>query len=253
MAFNVNKSIEWQAGAGTPAKYGVAINATCDLVNVSGATATFSLIGTVTVTNHPYNSMNSFAASDIAALTPGDKDPRNYSFSPNTSYYQHSLPFLPNAPASYVDSILFQFRGDTERPNPNRSSLYVKGAGVVVDADSSEFSRSYTINTTFQLTLDGSSSQPVLIWNSSGAGSSTEYGWAVYQVWATMLDFDYRPGETWNGANWMSHNRDGGVCDVFENGGWSTMRTQDGGVGTGNPPLCFHDGQFLNQYKIGQE
>lgn len=65
---------------------------------------------------------------------------------------------------------------------------------------------------------------------------------------------DYRPGMTWNGSAWMSHNRaNGGVANIYKNGGWQTMRTENGGVGTGNPPLIYNGTQFVNQRKIGQE
>lgn len=67
------------------------------------------------------------------------------------------------------------------------------------------------------------------------------------------LPVDYRPGATWNGSNYMSHNRSGGVCNYWNGSAWVEMRTQNGGVGTDNPPLCYHDGQYYNQYKLGQE
>lgn len=252
MAFSINRQVEWQAGVGTPSKYGVGVNATCDLVSVVGSTATFRLVGTITVINNPTNSQNSFPASDIAVLSPSDYDPRSYSFSAGTSYYQQPLPFLPNAPQSYVDAMLFEFRGDTERPNPNRSSLYIKGQGVVLNSGSSQFTNAYNINTTFQLPLSGSPTQEVLIWNSSGAGSTTEYGWSQRQVWATMLDFDYRPGAIWNGTAWVSHNRDGGARDIYNGSSWVTLRTIDGGSGTGNPPSIYNGNNWSNQRRVGQ-
>lgn len=64
---------------------------------------------------------------------------------------------------------------------------------------------------------------------------------------------DYRPGATYNGTDYMSHNRNGGMCNYWNGTEWVEMRTQNGGVGTNNPPLCYHDGQYFNQYKIGQE
>lgn len=68
-----------------------------------------------------------------------------------------------------------------------------------------------------------------------------------------ILPKDYRPGATWNGTAFMSHNRNGGVCNVWDGSAWVEMRTENGGVGTNNPPLCFHDDNYFNQYKIGQE
>lgn len=67
------------------------------------------------------------------------------------------------------------------------------------------------------------------------------------------LPKDYRPGATWNGTAYMSHNRASGVCNYWDGTMWKEMRTQNGGISTDNPPFCFHDGQYFNQYKIGQE
>lgn len=251
MAFSIVKSIEWKAGEGTPAKYGVSVNLLCDLTGVSGTTATFSLTGSITVSNHPTNSQNSFAASDFAVLTLGGFDPSNYPFSSGTSYYEATLPALPNAPQSYINAVQAEFRGDTFRPNPNRASLYIKGQGVVQNALNTESTNTYNVNTTFTLQLTGNPSQEVIIWNSSGANSSTDYNWLTRQVWATMLDFDYRPGATWDGSNWQSHNRNGGVCNVWNGSSWKEMRTQEGGSGTDNPPLIYNGSQYVNQKKIG--
>lgn len=65
---------------------------------------------------------------------------------------------------------------------------------------------------------------------------------------------DYRPGKTWNGSDWMSHNRSGGAANV-RNGSnaWVEMRTSDGGVGTNNPPYIRNSSQFVNQREIGTE
>lgn len=61
---------------------------------------------------------------------------------------------------------------------------------------------------------------------------------------------DYRPGATWTGSSWQSHNRSGGAADIWTGSNWQTMRTSEGGTGTGNPPLYFNGG-FKNQYKVG--
>lgn len=65
---------------------------------------------------------------------------------------------------------------------------------------------------------------------------------------------DYCSGMSWDGANYMSHNRsNGGVCEYWNGTTWVEMKTENGGVGSGDPPLCYHDGKFYNQYKIGQD
>lgn len=252
MAFNVNRHIQWQAGEGTPVKYALDLNLVCDLVSTTNNIASFALTGTVTVTNHPYNSQNSWAASDFAVLTLGGFDPYDYPFTSGVSYYEAALPTLPNAPQSYINAILIEFRGDTERPNPNRSSLYIKGQGVVLNADNGETAKTFNVNTTFNITLNGSPSQKVLIWSGSGAGSSTDYGWGERQVWATMLDFDYRPGAIYDGTTWQSHNRSSGARDIYNGSSWNTLRTIDGGIGTGNPPSIANNTGWVNQRRIGQ-
>lgn len=72
-------------------------------------------------------------------------------------------------------------------------------------------------------------------------------------AFTNILPKDYRPGETWNGANYMSHNRDGGVCSYWDGSSWKEMRTQDYPTGQGNPPLLYRDGDWFNQANIGQE
>lgn len=69
-----------------------------------------------------------------------------------------------------------------------------------------------------------------------------------------ILPKDYVPGQTWNGTNWMSHNRTGGTANIYHNATWTQMRTYDGGVGTDNPPYIRHnDGTWRNQRLIGQD
>lgn len=249
---NINRTVEWQAGPGTPVKYSFSFSGTSDLVSMGSTTATFNLIGTATISNHPNNSQNSFAASDYAVLSAADKNPADYGFTGGVSYYQQGLPFLPNAPQSYVDAILVEFRGDTYRPNPNRSSLYLKGSGVVANAVDSETTLSYGINTTFTITLTGASDQPVLAWIQSGANNATTYSWLDRQVWATLLDYDYRPGAIWDGSSWQSHNRSNGATSVWDGSGWKTMRTINGdGATTGDPPYIYNGFNWANMRRIG--
>lgn len=64
---------------------------------------------------------------------------------------------------------------------------------------------------------------------------------------------DYRPGSTWNGSSWVSHNRSAGKANIFTGSNWREMRTQDGGTGTGNPPTIRHSSEWKNQRKTGTE
>lgn len=60
--------------------------------------------------------------------------------------------------------------------------------------------------------------------------------------------FDYRPGQRKINGVWESHNRRAGACDRI---GYGTMRTEDGGEGTDNPPSLKTNGVWYNQKKIG--
>ena len=59
---------------------------------------------------------------------------------------------------------------------------------------------------------------------------------------------DYRPGQDRVSGVWESHNRGSGKADIRTSGSWTTMRTQ---TGTGNPPLIYKSGSWVNQAKIG--
>lgn len=64
---------------------------------------------------------------------------------------------------------------------------------------------------------------------------------------------DYRPGKIYNGSNWMSHNRAAGFEKIYTSSSTTReMRTQDGGVGTGNPPTIYN-ANWINDRKIGNE
>lgn len=64
---------------------------------------------------------------------------------------------------------------------------------------------------------------------------------------------DYRPGKIYNGSNWMSHNRAAGFEKIYTSASTTReMRTQNGGVGTGNPPTIYN-AAWLNERKIGNE
>lgn len=66
-----------------------------------------------------------------------------------------------------------------------------------------------------------------------------------------LLPKDYRPGKTWNGSDWKSHDRSSGWSGVWDNSSFKEMRTVDGGTGTGNPPTLKHNDGWKNQRRIG--
>lgn len=255
MAVSVNQYVEWRAGSSSPVKYSFAINAQADVTAATSTTITVRLWGNLTITNHPNNSRNSWPASDFAILTLGGYDPANYSFTPGTSYYKAALPIIPNAPQAYYDAMLAEFRGDTYRSDgPNCSSLWLKGQGVVLNRYDSDGSRTFPIDMSFTVTLSGQREQPILIWNTSGANSSVSYGWLQHQVWLSLVDLDYRPGKLYdNNIAWQSHNRGAGAANILAGNTWTTMRTMDGGDGSGNPPTIRHGSGFKNMRRIGGE
>lgn len=254
MAVNVIQFVEWRAGAGTPVKYSFAINAQAEVVGSTSTTIDVRLWGSLTVANHPYNSQNSWPASDFAVLTIGGYDPADYQFTPGTSYYQAALPTLPNAPQSYLDAMIAEFRGDTYiTDGPNRVSLWTYSGSTI--SYSGEGQWNVPIDKTFTVTLDGTPTQAILIWNTSGASSSTSYSWLTHQVWLSLVDLDYRPGTIAdNSVVWQSHNRTGGSAHVLNSSNtWLEMRTIGAPTEKGNPPSIRKNDLWFNQAKLGKE
>lgn len=255
MSVPVYQTVEWQAGAGTPVKYSFTISAYADVVASTSTTIDVRLWGTLLITNHPNNSRNTWAASDFAVLTLGGYDPADYQFTAGTSYYEAALPTLPNAPQSYYDAMLAEFRGDTYvSDGPNRSSLWIKNQGVVLNQYSADGTSTFPIDLTFTVTLTGVIDQPILIWNTSGANNSTSYGWLQHRVWLSLVDLDYRPGATLDSNNvWQSHNRGTGKAHILNSSNvWQEMRTVNGLTSSDNPPSIRTD-KWYNQRKLGKE
>lgn len=266
MAFVVNRTVAWGAGAGSPDKYQFSINVTVSVEAVSSGVATIRIAGTYGVQNNPLNSRNSFAASDFAILSKGDVDPWNYPFTAGESYYQAALPFATNAPQAVKDGILIEFRGDTWRSDPtnsnNRSTLYSRPSGVVLDTYDGSAYQSFNIDATFDIDISSGGDFPVLTWVTSGAGSSTAYVWLQHEVWASWFDLDYRPGASLdtNASVWKSHNRTNGACHILsntQNMTWQECRTVGGDSGgQGNPPLMLraaNANSWYNQRLLGKQ
>lgn len=243
MAFHISKSVSWQAGAGTPEKYAFTLDADVDVVDFTDQVATISIKGTVSATNHPTNSRNSWPASDFAVLAPGNIRVQSYPFTRGTSYYQQALPFLPNGDAS---KLVAEFRGDTYvSDGNNRVSLWTSQG--TINQYNGEGTQSINLNMTFSLPINTSGDTPILTYNSSGANNSTDYNWLDPVTWLSWFELDYRPGQRKVGGTWRSHNRSGGVCDRH---GYGEMRTTEG---TGNPPSIKKNGAWRNQARIGAE
>lgn len=71
-------------------------------------------------------------------------------------------------------------------------------------------------------------------------------------TFSNILPADYRPFSVWTGVYWGSCNRPTGMDAVWTGSRWQEMRTEDGGSGTGNPPLIYTGSRWVNQSKTGQ-
>lgn len=67
-----------------------------------------------------------------------------------------------------------------------------------------------------------------------------------------ILPADYRPGMTMVNGTWQSHNRANGWTGIMTNGVFREMRTNDGAVGTDNPPTIKHPDGYKNMRKVGE-
>ena len=195
MAFHIHKEVSWQAGVGTPDKYSFILDADVDVVSFVNQIATISVDGTVTIADHPYNSRNSFAASDFAVLVPGNVDTTAHPFVYGTYYYQQALPFLPDPQNGDAAKMLIQFRGDTWRNDPinnlNRASLWIQGMGLVENQLAQEVSHQFAVHLTFTIPVSTTGNTPILIWDSSGCNNSTDYSWMDREVWASWFDLEW--------------------------------------------------------------
>lgn len=67
---------------------------------------------------------------------------------------------------------------------------------------------------------------------------------------------DYRPGKVEPDGTWMSCNRSGGACKIYNGSNWVEMRTIHGGVDSDNPPLIAYstsDDSWKNMRLIGTD
>ena len=190
MALSIDVTKTWAAGAGTPEKYTIRYVGTVDLVNIRAISGQY--YGDVVlnidaiVTNHPYNSQNSFPAGDFALLSYGDLNPKvNFPFTDGQSYYGATMPQPSSLP---TNRCAVEFRGDTSRPNPNMVSLWISGVGNVISSESSEGTWTKHVSQTRTLQLDGSPNQPILTWSFSGAGPN-HVEWLEQETWFTYAQF----------------------------------------------------------------
>lgn len=94
--------------------------------------------------------------------------------------------------------------------------------------------------------------------NICGYDSETPPSIYVDEYWVGInfrntLPPDYRPWSTWNGSNWLSHNRNAGWSGIWDGSTFKEERTLNGGVGTDNSPYIRYDSEWKNARKTGQE
>lgn len=257
MAFHIYKTVTWEAGEGTPPKYTFTLDANVNVEAFVNQVATISVVGTVTVSNYPTNSRNSWAASDFAVLVPGNVNTQSHPFAYGTRYYEHAIPFLPDPQNGDASKMLAQFRGDTWVSDPsnnrNKSSLWTKNGGLVINSLDTESTESYTLNTTFDIPINSSGDTVIIAWDSSGANNATDYNWLDRETWASWFDLDYRPGAVLDTNVWRSHNRSSGKCHAYNGSRWSELRTVGGPTAMGNPPSVNRSDKWYNQIRIGVE
>lgn len=68
-----------------------------------------------------------------------------------------------------------------------------------------------------------------------------------------ILPADYRVFATWDGSNWLSHNRNAGWSGIWDGSTFKEERSLDGGVGNDNPPYVQHSDGWKNGRLVGQE
>lgn len=124
-------------------------------------------------------------------------------------------------------------------------------------ADGEGVGDSFTVHTEtrtepISFTVAASTNSSETVFASMHESATNTKVWRDIRV-VNTLPPDYRPGQRLIGGTWQSHNRSGGRCHRLVGGQWTEMRTENGGVGTGNPPLRRVNNAWVNQKKVGQE
>lgn len=117
------------------------------------------------------------------------------------------------------------------------------------------------VGSSFDVHVEAKSETVTLSANASSVSGETVFA-SMYEsatntkVWrdfriVNTLPPDYRPWAVKYGNDWQSCNRNGGMMSVRKSGQWVECRTQDGGVGEGNPPSIREGGKWKNARKVG--
>lgn len=156
------------------------------------------------------------------------------------------------APAGYSDS---------NTPGRNITLYKEQGGAAVGSWTDNQVATAHTISGVLSLGTETFTLAPgqttvvrpsLYLHNQTVGMSSYDDIWMGVQF-RNPLPADYRPGKTWNGTTWVSHNRTSGATNIKTTSNWREMRTYDGGAGADNPPYIRHSNDWRNQRLIGQE
>lgn len=172
--------------------------------------------------------------------------------------------------SSTIDSIV---RDDIRgTPGSTTRNIFIRrttGGQILWSTTGDNISTAHTIATNISLGSEtftlppngGETSQGTIYLRNNTAGHDGDPTPSAYvdEFWVgtnfrNMLPRDYRPGMTYNGTNWMSHNRASGAAGIYNGSSFTEMRTDSGdGIVTGNPPYIRSSSDWVNQRLIGQD
>lgn len=150
---------------------------------------------------------------------------------------------------------------NTDTPGRTLNFYHYSGGPLLQSITDTQVATPHTISNGFALSTytftiapgQGLSRNSLFLHNEVVGGAS----WDDINLGIEFLNLqpaDYRPGETWDGAVWESHNRNGGAAAIRSAGGlWQEMRTIAGGEDSGNPPTIRHGDSWKNMRLIGRE
>lgn len=159
-------------------------------------------------------------------------------------------------------------------PSAYDTFLFVRqsagGANIWTSGTCDNTTTSHTIATNIDLgtfTIDlppetTGSERGTVYFRSNACGHNNDSPPSIYidEFWMGIafrntLPKDYVPGMIYDGSSdWLSHNRSGGALKLHNGSAWGpNMRTENGGTGTGNPPLLRWPNEWRNMRRTGVE
>lgn len=150
---------------------------------------------------------------------------------------------------------------DSNTPGRNLTLYKQQGGAVVWSAQDNQVATAHTLSGTISLGSETFTLAPgnitnvrpsLYMHNQTVGTSSYDDIWLGIQF-RNPLPLDYRPGATWNGTAWKSHNRTAGAANIRSASAWNEMRTNDGGAGSDNPPFMRHSFDWKNMREVGSD